>query len=91
MVQQVAAAAVLTSCRMAMLVGPPRLGIQKKPLVSRPSSAAFVRALHTQHNNRHRHLSAAAAPSNDLICVAGNRALPKHWPSTRHINSASST
>jgi hypothetical protein len=29
----------------AMLDGPPRLGIQKKPLVSRPSSAALVSAL----------------------------------------------
>jgi hypothetical protein len=58
MVQQVeAAAAELTSCRMAILVGPPRLGIQKKPLVSRPSSAALVRALHTHHNNsQHYHL-----------------------------------
>jgi hypothetical protein len=33
----------------AMLEGPPRLGIQKKPLVSRPSSAALVSALRTTH------------------------------------------
>lgn len=33
-----------TACLLAMLVGPPRLGIQKKPLVSSPSSAAFVNA-----------------------------------------------
>jgi hypothetical protein len=52
MVRTVAAAAQLTSCRMAMLVGPPRLGIQKKPLVSRPSSAALVRALHTYHKQQ---------------------------------------
>jgi hypothetical protein len=32
----------------AMLDGPPRLGIQKKPLVSRPSSAALLSALQTK-------------------------------------------
>lgn len=47
---------VLTAWRMAMLVGPPKLGIQKKPLVNRPSSAALVNALqHTRQHTPHKH------------------------------------
>jgi hypothetical protein len=38
-----------TACLMAMLVGPPRLGIQKNPLVNSPSSAALVNALQAVH------------------------------------------
>lgn len=43
--EQCACVHTLTACLAAMLVGPPRDGIQKKPLVNRPSSAALVRAL----------------------------------------------
>lgn len=46
---------VLTAWRMAMLVGPPKLGIQKKPLVNKPSSAALVNALqHSTQGNTHQ-------------------------------------
>lgn len=62
----------LTACRMVMLVGPPRLGIQKKPLVSRPSSAALLSALRMHKNEHRRHRAAHTSKRNIACCLDGS-------------------